>query len=200
MAWTSEQYVKLLSNTYAKEVSNSLFLDVYPSIVFLMGKMEIEKLEFPLGAHHNNLHEFYKCIIVKHLTSLTIRFSKCIKVNVTNHLTGRAELKEETLEFRNFFYNPNVETAYFYYVNENDNMTFGLKDPVFCSLSAYYIDNEYENITEFYLFYCEGVVRLLSELKNTYRDGFLKLTEKINALSFPIERIVIFEKNKNNGF
>jgi len=46
-------------------------------------------------------------------------------------------------------------------------------------------------------FYCENVVKICEDLKINYRDGFLKLRERINLLIFPLERKVLIEKNNN---
>ncbi len=207
MIWSNEQVFTFINNPYAQNMAESLLCDVYPNIMFLMKKLGMTNLEFSLGKH-NNSQVYYKCNIVFNHRNMSINiiedgleitFQKCQLVNVASYLTGFSQTEEQVISYRNFYYVPNDTQSYYFTSEHVTCLKLKSKEPVFVYLNSFQIDNHCKNPTEFYLFYCNNIIKTLEELKNTYRDGFIRLQDKLRTLVFPIERIVIFEKKKNNN-
>lgn len=204
--WTAEQYEKLLENKYAQSTAESLFFDVYPNIIFLLNQIGVKHLEFPFGKDKSAKNQFFKVSIslsqYGDSEGLIIRFNRCSKINTQSYsaISGFAENIEQIqiIGYHDFHYNPNDELVYYFH-SENSETLQRIKEPVFRFFNSFPINGDFETPTHFYLHYCNNVIRLLEDLKTNYRDGFLRLDEKIGKLNFPLERKVIIEKISKNG-
>lgn len=201
--WCRNQIERLYDNKYALDLSNSLFFDVYPNINFLMLELGIEETSFFLGNHIHDEHQFYKCVIkITNLqdnsNGLIITFQRVINVHKP---TGNNDMKQdvEVLEYRDFVFGfQQIYSEIIYYTESFESKILNTRDPILHSGMFFNMCLDFKTAMHFYLFYCENVVKICEDLKNNYRDGFLKLKERINLLIFPLERKVLIEKNNGN--
>lgn len=192
--WERKQIEKLFENKYALNLSNSLYLDVYPNIHFLMTELVIKKIEFDLGKNINSEYQQYRCVVQHWEGGLTISLQRLTNSKVC---VGIDEFKKslEVIEYRD--YNVNFKTTnpdINYCTEDSKIIKINANEPIFCSGIFFHMALGFKTAMHFYLFYCENIVKICEDLKINYRDGFIKLQERINLLTFPLERKVLLEK------
>lgn len=201
--WSRNQIEKLYDNKYALDLSNSLFFDVYPNISFLMIELGITETSFVIGNHVYDEHQFYRCLIqVTNLqdnsNGLTITLQKVINVQRPTGNNDDMIQEIEVLEYRDFTFGfEQIYSEVIYYTESFESKILNTRDPILHSGMFFDMALNFKTAIHFYLFYCENVVKICEDLKTNYRDGFLKLRERINLLIFPLERKVLIEKNNN---
>lgn len=202
--WSSEQVEKLYENEYALNLSNSLFYDVYPNIFFLMTELGMKQTEFFLGPHIYNKYQFYRCLI--RLTTLEDNSNGLIILlqrvaNIQRHTDNNDVQQDiEVIEYREFTFGFNeIYSEIIYYTEDLKSKKIDTREPMLYAGIFFNMCLEFKTALHFYLFYCEKIVEICEDLKRNYRDGFIKLKERINLLTFPLERKVLFEKTIING-
>ncbi len=195
--WERKQVEKLYENEYALNLSNSLYSDVYPSIHYLMTKLGMKQTEFHLGKNTNDDHQHYRCVIKHWEDGLIISFQRLIDSNVyvgNDGFRKSVEMKEYS-DFNVNFQTTNPEIDYCR--EDGKFMKINSNEPIFYAGIFFHMSIGFKTAVHFYLFYCQNIVDVCQELKTNYRDGFIKLQERINLLTFPLERKVLLEKKIN---
>lgn len=199
MKFTEEEQKYLIDNEYAKSLAISIGEEVYPFLYFTMQKMGIKFLEFHFPTKNIASVSGYKCrikIVEPHENHnpnyeiLNILFS--IPDGESEYCLQRSYDIYINMHSSIFLPIPTEEDPYKY-----ESLDIGLID---CML--YYIkdvqveEGTFKNINEFYIFFCENLIKLSEELKFSYCDGFKKLNNRIASLAMPLIRQVLVEKIK----
>lgn len=190
MYFKNEECTYLSTNPYAIEMSKFLVQEVYPFIISYSKYLGMSKFNFELGYDKNDDYH-YEVEISVQSTNLRIGIVKY-------YLAKHQHYENKSVAHKNEYVFDNSSTTQFLHngtvFNESEI------EPILYSIQNIECPGGvFKSAITFYLHYCESVVKIGEEIKHTYFGGFKDLMARVNKLSMPIERTVLFEKYFYDG-